>query len=98
VGTRIENELVAAGSEMLVTNSVTLHRRDDTLHEIREMCIYTLISPCELWESIQFLHDEHQIKRGRLNSGSLSQMEAKHAEHIAELQEQGFAICEPTTP
>jgi hypothetical protein len=83
---------------MLATKSVTLHRTGDPQHEIREVWINTLANPCELWESIQFLHDEHQIKRGKLALGSLSQMEAKHAEYIAELQQQDFVICEPTTP
>jgi hypothetical protein len=83
---------------MLTTNSVTLHRTGDPKHEIREVWIYMLISPCELWESIRFLNDEHVSKRSKLALGSLAQMEAKHAEYIAELQQQDFVICEPTAP
>ncbi len=83
---------------MLVTNLVTLHRRDDPRHEIRQVWIYTMCNPCEVWQAIRFLNDEYPQQRGKLALGSLREMEAKHAEVVARLQDEGFVICEPTIP
>ena len=79
---------------MLKTNTVLLLRKDDPRREIREVWIYTLISPCELWEAIRFLDDEHMSKRSKLALGKLRDMEARLAKYVAELQADGFVILE----
>jgi hypothetical protein len=83
---------------MLATNLVTLYRRDDPRHEIREVWIYTIINPCEVWQAIRFLDDEYPQQRSKLALGSLRDMEAKHAELITQLQGEGFVICKPAVP
>jgi hypothetical protein len=78
----------------IVTKTVTLYRRDNSGHEVREVWIYRFNNVYELWESIQFLSDEHYMKRGKLCLGSESEIEKRWMERIEQLKLDGFVLCQ----